>query len=593
MGTRAKIEKLIQAHQDDRELAIALMDLASEDWGVGGEVGFWGPLLYRRNRAVFLPLIERHVNPWSLGKAKGLDRWMDEAEANGDRRLWRIMYQAWLNDQHGWQGSQKVWREDFVAAFAAAPDRGRRREVVEKYDLWFEITDDHAQELYAIDPVVAREFLLNRFRRADWFDGDYRGLARVAQTAGDTDFYFELYRLSFPPDVWAKDVQKLAETVTDARTLCAELDRRHPEGPDAAADPGTLLSLFEKRGADVLPYLERRVPDVLAWNQEKTWEKFASLALDRGFTTLWATLVKTQFTPQGFGQLVIDLCQSGRPDWERAARLVQIAGAQYGWREWRSLIGLNEDAALALYRTFPEICRESYATHLKVSQMTPYLALAQAAEATGDPDMIDTLAAAAVMVSPGWYDRGSMANLDWYVAHYRALDDATFARRALEVLSRAQSPEPYGKGKVRTENPLYPVFFEDVRRYRAILPHVRDLLEAPSEPARRVGLRLLEGRDPETVAAAARNTDHLAAYLIGRAERSTRIAAFNALAAAASSSEVTARAVLARAREALELRQRAYPRERLIELIGRILHRWPSLRLAQEQPLVHGVEASW
>ena len=92
---------------------------------------------------------------------------------------------------------------------------------------------------------------------------------------------------------------------------------------------------------------------------------------------------------------------------------------------------------------------------------------------------------------------------------------------------------------------------------------------------------------------AVRNADHLAAYLLDEAKRATRIEAFKALAIAADHSEIVAQDVVFRAREALDLRHKAYPRDRLIELIGRVLHRWPSLRGPTEQPVVYSEEASW
>ena len=212
--------------------------------------------------------------------------------------------------------------------------------------------------------------------------------------------------------------------------------------------------------------------------------------------------------------------------------------------------------------------------------------------------MIDVLAAAAVTANPDYYARAPVENLGWYVDHYNAIPDVEFAERAVGVLCRVSRFEHYGRKKRRSMNPLYVVFFGDIDRYRTpfvtqyqkALPLVRDLLECTVEEARAVGLRLLTKCGPD---AAARNADHLQAYLLDEAHRSTRITAFEALAVAATDSEVLARDILQQARQALDLRRRAYPRDRLIELIGRILHRWPGLRLATEQPVIFGQEAAW
>jgi hypothetical protein len=68
--------------------------------------------------------------------------------------------------------------------------------------------------------------------------------------------------------------------------------------------------------------------------------------------------------------------------------------------------------------------------------------------------------------------------------------------------------------------------------------------------------------------------------------RSTRMLAFKALRNAATTQEAAAR-IAARAREALDLPDTHYPKPALIELIGNLLHRYPALRKADEQPPVH------
>jgi hypothetical protein len=68
--------------------------------------------------------------------------------------------------------------------------------------------------------------------------------------------------------------------------------------------------------------------------------------------------------------------------------------------------------------------------------------------------------------------------------------------------------------------------------------------------------------------------------------RSTRTLAFGALANAANSPE-TAKMILERAKDALSLPDIRYPKERLLGLIARIIHRWPELRGPREQPVVY------
>jgi hypothetical protein len=69
-------------------------------------------------------------------------------------------------------------------------------------------------------------------------------------------------------------------------------------------------------------------------------------------------------------------------------------------------------------------------------------------------------------------------------------------------------------------------------------------------------------------------------------QRDTRTLAFGALANAANTPE-TARLVLDRAKDALNLPDTRYPKERLLGLIARLLHRWPELRSPAEHLVVY------
>ena len=50
--------------------------------------------------------------------------------------------------------------------------------------------------------------------------------------------------------------------------------------------------------------------------------------------------------------------------------------------------------------------------------------------------------------------------------------------------------------------------------------------------------------------------------------------------------------ILDRAKDALNLPDTRYPKERLLGLIAQLLHRWPELRGANEQPVVYERKAA-
>jgi hypothetical protein len=99
--------------------------------------------------------------------------------------------------------------------------------------------------------------------------------------------------------------------------------------------------------------------------------------------------------------------------------------------------------------------------------------------------------------------------------------------------------------------------------------------------------RVLALPDPRARALAAENVDILIGTLLRPLHRRTRMAAFEALANAAAADEALARSIHTRAREALKLPDKKYPKPELIGLIARILAAHPALAAEAERPLIY------
>lgn len=102
--------------------------------------------------------------------------------------------------------------------------------------------------------------------------------------------------------------------------------------------------------------------------------------------------------------------------------------------------------------------------------------------------------------------------------------------------------------------------------------------------------RVLAQTDERARTLAVESLDILQGTLLRPLHRKTRLAAFGALANAARADRGAASRVLRRAREALCLPDKRYPKEELVGLIGQVLHAWPELRGPRERPIVYGLE---
>jgi hypothetical protein len=166
------------------------------------------------------------------------------------------------------------------------------------------------------------------------------------------------------------------------------------------------------------------------------------------------------------------------------------------------------------------------------------------------------------------------------------LDELAFAGRAAAVLTQIPAYAIHNYRELIRTNRLARLLFERSDQFYLASPAaLRDLIEGGAIDVQALAYRAL-GRDDERARSLARdNLDLLLGTLLRPLQRGTRMLAFKALRNAATT-EATAARVAARAREALDLPDTRYPKDALIELIGVLLHRYPALRGADEQPWV-------
>jgi hypothetical protein len=162
-----------------------------------------------------------------------------------------------------------------------------------------------------------------------------------------------------------------------------------------------------------------------------------------------------------------------------------------------------------------------------------------------------------------------------------------FSRRAANVLGKVPAYSIYQYSALIKANRLARLLFERSASSYLADPHsLADLVEASEIHVmalayRALGLNGLRAREQ-----AVTHLPLLMGTLLRPMQRDTRTLAFGALANGASTIE-SARLILDRAKDALNLPDTRYPKERLLGLIAQLLHRWPELRGANEQPVVY------
>ena len=643
---RRTIEQLLASQPDNKRLRDNLEGLVNSP-SFPGLTWFWGPRLYARSRPIFRPLILNQFSDWlSDGSswrrvrwtehAADLEAWLDAARAARDVALVRKL-QSWkFAKQEGWGRDNARFCEALKHAYKSAPTPAARAIVLDEFDDWFDLDEACARDLYQTDRASS-DFILKHLPRIYWDDKKrtmWDGLGGDARVKGDNKFYFAIYRALMPLERWAAEVSQLADGVPDATRLNDALEERHLSGYGLDRS-NTIRQLLEKRGRDVMPYVRTHLDDLVGHWRGDPVAPVLKLAEKHGWWDLWTSAIRAARNNAHFNQGVVALLDDAALDEDvRVERLRALAGVSKEWN-WpgvgiATVHELYDANAVKLYARYPELVRGPFKPHVTPRWWRGGNGLLQAVLLAADDEMIDVLASryatrtgedrqnkqeAAESSFADWErsigkpveaaaqpvakkqeqpkPKGALAILADYYQAIRDRDEAEFARRAANVLTRIPAYAVYDFNSVLRGNGLARLLFvRSLESYLDVPGAVRDLVEGSEINVQKLAYRILAQNDPRAQALAAANIDILVGTLLRPIFRKTRLPAFDALANAARHDAETGGRVLNRARDALRLPDKKYPKEELIALIGKVLAANPHLASPREQVTVYRRSAS-
>ncbi len=614
------IDELLAQQPHDTRLRDHLEGLR-RDQALPGLTWYWGPLLHARNPAVFREFLERHFCEFRFGAlasvrrvawkthADRLEPWLSRARANRETWLSRRLLR-WKFGKLPYGVDEPAFRKALAADYAAARTPAAQAIVLEEYDdTWFELDEPTATALYTHNPACA-SFLLKHLTRTFALIADrekrvtWRGLHDCALKAGDEAFALALYRRQAPLRDWQRDIERLAREIEDPAALNARLRVLHPEGWNLKLAPG-MAALLELRGRDVMPYVREKLASVVGGWLDRKPDDLLALARRRGWWDLWAALARVTSNPSYFNRAVAELLDDrALTDRERIERLRALAGVSREW-SWPGIglariHALEDDLAARLHERYPELVRGPFRPNVAPTWWQGGPKLLAAAQQAGDDVLVDMLASRYVTRMrydfPGFQARFSetVKTAEELAIRYQAVRDADaarFARRAANVLTQIPSYaiERFPR-LLRTNGLARLLFVRSASAFLSVPEAVRDLVEADEIHVQMLGYRVLAQDDPRARRLAAELAEIVQGALLRPLRRGTRLAAMGALANAARADLETARGVLRRARQALRLSDRHYPREELAGLIAQILALWPTLRSTREHIVIYRLE---
>jgi hypothetical protein len=612
---RKAIEHLLEDQADDGRLRDHLEGLRRDPL-FPGLTWFWGPRLYARNKATFRPFILNHFSEWLAdGKrwrrvrwadhAVDLDAWLQAVRAARDGALVRRLQRWKFAARKGWGIDRSRFNAALIEAYRGAPTPAARAIVLDEFDDWFELDETSAIGLYTTDQR-ASAFILKHLPVSFWKREKrvmWEKLGQLARGKGDEKFYFALYRKLMPVERWELEVLTLADAVIEQAELNRVLENRHLEGYGIERG-ATVLKLLQRRGRDVMPYVRAKLEDTIGgWGKSDRSKEFIELAEQQGWWDLWSAALRAGRNQKLFNACVDKLmAEQGVSEEARRQRLLALAGSSREWN-WPGLglaiiHHLDDPIACRVYARYPDLVRGPMRANVTPSWWRGYPNLVKAAQAAGDEDFLDTLAsryATRISWNRVWQrqqapdaDDATTSELAAYYQAIRDRDGQEFSRRASNVLTRIPAYATFNQTRLLRDNDLARLLFvRSLDQYLLLPEAVQDLVEGSNIHVMMLAYRVLALPDARARALAAANVDILLGTLLRPLHRKTRMAAFEALANAARHDEAVARRVHARARDALKLPDKKYPKPELIGLIARTLAAHPTLASDRERPIVY------
>jgi hypothetical protein len=337
------------------------------------------------------------------------------------------------------------------------------------------------------------------------------------------------------------------------------------------------------------------------WGKDDPAKRFVELAERKGWWDLWSASIRAATNAKLFNECIGKLMRDDAlSDETRRERLRALAGASREWN-WPGLglaivHSLDDNLACLVYARYPDLIRGPLRANVTPTWWQGFPNLVKAAQAANDDDLVDTLAsryATRVSWARRWGrklepDDETASAIAAYYQAIRDRDAVEFSRRASSVLTRIPAYATFNQDYLLRTNDLARLLFvRSLDQYLAVPQAVQDLVEGSNIHVMMLAYRVLALPDARASALAAHNIEILIGTLLRPLHRKTRLAAFDALVNAARHGEAVARRVHARAREALKLPNKKYPKAELIGLIGRVLAVNPGLASEAERPVVY------
>ena len=605
------LEQLLSSGADDASLFADCSKLAQHEH-FPSFTWLWGPRLATRDRLLFGPLILQSFSEWTKdGKrwswipwsdhSDQLEGWLAHSRSFRDtvvvRKLLRWKYNSGLDVNH------ERWNAELLKEFSQAGTIQDQLLVLHYYDEAFVLQEATAVALYQTLPS-AREYILKKLAVTQKYSKRqlWRKLVSVADTAGDASFCQAVTRKTIAAEEWLAMAIELAEKTQDSESLLRELTERIPEGHIFIPED-SIAQLLELRGTELLPLANRALPRLAMNWQKSNPSSLQEIAARKEWWDLWIAIAllpgQTKYYREAVEFVLDDLRIDEISRLQRLQRLSSAHADRDSIAADSSRFPLNDAVATKLYRSYPWLLQTAFRHSLTFDSQQTFPKLLELALASNDRVIVDALAtnyvtqivyekATSVQVQHFEELGKAIEALANYYEQVHRLEPLDFTARAAWILSQVRANAiRHFQELLRTNCLARLLFVRSFDVYLSLPNAVADLLSASNERVLELGFQLLSQRTPAAIGLAAEHWQTLMESLSRKARCRTQLAAMGALFNAAQTDRPYAEQIAKRTRELLNDANCTCPREKLLELLAKLIDTYPDLALPAEARRVY------
>lgn len=563
-------DKLLNILQEsDRKVVLKEVEILRTAPTFNDYADIWAPGLYKLDPVFFKSFIKYNLRRDLHRNKPFMKELLSLADNQKDFDLYQWLYPFIYN--------QKKWNEELKNSCNLS-DTKLFEESIEKLTLnnFWTIDEPVAVALYKKNPSAVKQIILSALPFRWGNQSMLKELRKLVKENKDEALYFSLYKRLGNINDWLEAIDDLVKA-KKKDNIIEELENITLENWFGYSQDTIKIfdKVYDNFGKHSLPYLKRHM-NFIRFVKQNLKDNFLAKIKQKESENDYMEMFTLICDPKQWLNKIDEILSD-----KRISKVTKIYYLHYLSSSGGNVryYALTEDVALKIFELSPEILIKYFSNNMN----NPYPELYNRAVATNNQDLEDIIIINALKITY-WriqkekniqeFHNNIINNLE----ALRVKSVSEFVKRISIILSRFEAYDIWNLKSLQTKNQLVNYVFTTPNELWLNHPeYIRDLLESPNIFVQIKAFEILKLKDSRVIQPIKTNIDILLATILKRYYKRTLTLLFEVLEYGIVNDPDIARIAMPKLMEALTIRAKKYPRDKIIALLGRLKYYNPEL----------------